>query len=407
MAGDPDGEEPRPRQRSTSPRRLDEAAGHGGRRAIACCSTGERERARVRFHDAAVLYRRLLGGGAARRLRPAGRHAQGGGAERVGTGGGGYVRALHLQTESPVAAYALRDLRARGRRRRTARRLAQRLRTADDAFRRAAEAIAAIADRDPQRTASRPSRPSSADFEGARRAPDGRAHRGHGADAARARRRPAASLSRALAPAPALMRRALAARARRRRRRGGARLPAGRRRARLPALPRRRRASSARPSTSRSTAAGVVPARSACGSRARRTRAVFARVPLLALTGGPGQPGVAFGPVWQAALEGVGRATASSCSTCAAPAAPAGCVCPELQRQALTDVTVRAPGTVEACAARLGPARDAYATTETVEDLEARARGARRASASRWSASPTARTTRCATRAPTPTASSG
>ena len=64
-----------------------------------------------------------------------------------------YVRALHLQTESPVASYALRHLGARGRGRRD--RAAPGPAPAharSDAFRRAGEGIAAIADRDPQRT---------------------------------------------------------------------------------------------------------------------------------------------------------------------------------------------------------------------------------------------------------------
>ena len=98
---------------------------------------------------------------------------------------------------------------------------------------------------------------------------------------------------------------------------------------------------------------------------------VFARIPLLALAGGPGQPGVLFGPVWQAVLDGV-QARYRIVLVDPRGTGRSGLLrCPELQRQALTDVTVRAPGTVEACAARLGPARDAYATTETVEDLEA------------------------------------
>jgi hypothetical protein len=113
---------------------------------------GERVRARTRFHDAAVLYRRsweaakpdaygrlvgmlkasVLSGSAAEEAR--------------------YVRALHLQTESPVAAYALGIAALVAGDDRGARQLAQRLRTASDAFRRAGEGIAAIADRDPQRT---------------------------------------------------------------------------------------------------------------------------------------------------------------------------------------------------------------------------------------------------------------
>ena len=61
------------------------------------------------------------------------------------------MRALHLRTESPVAAYALAISALVAGGRPSARRLAQRLRSASDAFRRAGEGIAAIADRDPQR----------------------------------------------------------------------------------------------------------------------------------------------------------------------------------------------------------------------------------------------------------------
>jgi len=98
---------------------------------------------------------------------------------------------------------------------------------------------------------------------------------------------------------------------------------------------------------------------------------VFARVPLVALTGGPGQPGVAYGPIWQASLEGIGARYRLVVLDPRGTGRSGRLVCPGLQAQALTDVTVRAPGTVEACAARLGPGRDAYATTAVVEDLEA------------------------------------
>ena len=98
---------------------------------------------------------------------------------------------------------------------------------------------------------------------------------------------------------------------------------------------------------------------------------LFARIPLLALSGGPGQPGVAFGPLWQAVLDGVQSRYAIVLVDVRGTGRSGLLRCPELQRQGLTDVTVRAPGTVEACARRLGPARDAYATTETVEDLDA------------------------------------
>jgi hypothetical protein len=62
-----------------------------------------------------------------------------------------YVRALDLPVESPVACYALAISAVVAGDDKTARSMAQRMRAANDAFRRAAEALAAIADRDPQR----------------------------------------------------------------------------------------------------------------------------------------------------------------------------------------------------------------------------------------------------------------
>lgn len=152
MAGDSDGEEPEAEGAvDVAQARLDEAV---ATEAVAhrLLLDGERERARVRFHDAAVFYRqsweaakpdaygRLVGMLKASVLS--------GSAQEEAR----YVRALHLQTESPVAAYALAISALVASDDATARRLAQRLRTASDAFRRAGEGIAAIADRDPQRT---------------------------------------------------------------------------------------------------------------------------------------------------------------------------------------------------------------------------------------------------------------
>jgi hypothetical protein len=62
-----------------------------------------------------------------------------------------YVRALDLPPESPTASYACALAALVAGDDRTARSRAQRLRAADDAFRRAAEAVAAVADRDPER----------------------------------------------------------------------------------------------------------------------------------------------------------------------------------------------------------------------------------------------------------------
>jgi hypothetical protein len=152
MAGDPDGEEPEAEAAiDVAQGRLDEAVAMESV-AHRLLLDGERERARVRFHDAAVLYRqsweaakpdaygRLVGMLKASVLS--------GSAQEEAR----YVRALHLQADSPVAAYALAISALVASDDATARRLAQRLRTASDAFRRAGEGIAAIADRDPQRT---------------------------------------------------------------------------------------------------------------------------------------------------------------------------------------------------------------------------------------------------------------
>jgi hypothetical protein len=150
MAGDSDRDAP-DAEVDAAQARLDEAV---ATEAVAhrLLLDGERDRARVRFHDAAVLYRqsweaakpdaygRLVGMLKASVLS--------GSAQEEAR----YVRALHLQTESPVAAYALAISALVAADDASARRLAQRLRTASDAFRRAGEGIAAIADRDPQRT---------------------------------------------------------------------------------------------------------------------------------------------------------------------------------------------------------------------------------------------------------------
>jgi hypothetical protein len=114
---------------------------------------GEAERARGRLREAADAYRRsweaapptaygrLVG------MLKAALLAGGGNAEAA------YVRALELPTESPVACYALGVAALVAVDDDTARTMAQRLRSADDAFRRAGDGIAAVADRDPQRTA--------------------------------------------------------------------------------------------------------------------------------------------------------------------------------------------------------------------------------------------------------------
>ena len=92
---------------------------------------------------------------------------------------------------------------------------------------------------------------------------------------------------------------------------------------------------------------------------------------LVALTGGPGQGGVAFVPRSRARMRALlhdyrlvmfdQRGTGA-----------AALRCPALQRAVGTsDLTVPPPGTVEACARTLGPNRRFYSTADTVADLEA------------------------------------
>ncbi|HEY6760726.1 MAG TPA: alpha/beta fold hydrolase, partial [Baekduia sp.] len=92
---------------------------------------------------------------------------------------------------------------------------------------------------------------------------------------------------------------------------------------------------------------------------------------LLMLTGGPGQPGVPFGPRLAQRLRSAAaghrlvlvdqRGTGRDAIKCRA-----------LQRSAGTsDLKVPAAGTAAACARHLGTARDAYATADTVADLDA------------------------------------
>ena len=91
---------------------------------------------------------------------------------------------------------------------------------------------------------------------------------------------------------------------------------------------------------------------------------------LVYLTGGPGQPGVPFGPRARARLRPVlhdyrlvlidQRGTGGGALNCPALQAAVG----------TSDLTVPGAKAVGDCARRLGPARDYYATADTVADLE-------------------------------------
>jgi pimeloyl-ACP methyl ester carboxylesterase len=91
---------------------------------------------------------------------------------------------------------------------------------------------------------------------------------------------------------------------------------------------------------------------------------------LLALTGGPGQPGVPFAPSFRRhlgrALRGYQLVLLDQRGT-----GRAALRCPPLQRSVgASDLTVPAAGTVERCADTLGAQRRFFTTADTVADLE-------------------------------------
>lgn len=100
---------------------------------------------------------------------------------------------------------------------------------------------------------------------------------------------------------------------------------------------------------------------------------------LLSLGGGPGQGMVRYGAYVARDM----RAVAPGYRVAVMDQRGTGALaldCPRMQRANLTDLTVPPPGSVPACAHRLGAARGLFATTETVADIDAvrRALGADR-----------------------------
>jgi pimeloyl-ACP methyl ester carboxylesterase len=92
---------------------------------------------------------------------------------------------------------------------------------------------------------------------------------------------------------------------------------------------------------------------------------------LVALTGGPGQGGVAFVPRTRARMRALLRDYRLVMLDQRGTGA-AALRCPALQRaMGTSDLTVPPPGSVEACARTLGPNRRFYSTADTVADLEA------------------------------------
>ncbi len=91
---------------------------------------------------------------------------------------------------------------------------------------------------------------------------------------------------------------------------------------------------------------------------------------LVALTGGPGQPGLPFAPSTRKRLGSVAPGYALVLVDQRGTGAGA-LDCPQLQRSVgASDVAVAARGSVEACARQVGSRRAAFTTADTVADLE-------------------------------------
>jgi pimeloyl-ACP methyl ester carboxylesterase len=92
---------------------------------------------------------------------------------------------------------------------------------------------------------------------------------------------------------------------------------------------------------------------------------------LVVLTGGPGQGGVDFLPRVRARMRRVLRSYRLVMLDQRGTGSDGALRCPALQRAVGTsDLTVPPPGSVQACARRLGPQRRFYSTADTVVDVE-------------------------------------
>jgi pimeloyl-ACP methyl ester carboxylesterase len=111
------------------------------------------------------------------------------------------------------------------------------------------------------------------------------------------------------------------------------------------------------------TVAGKLSLRFAVDDGPRESRA------LLALTGGPGQPGVAFGPSFQNELGSVLRHRRLIVLDQRGTGGSNALNCPEVQ--GMDGLQATFPGDVGGCAERLGPSRDSYGSIETAYDIEA------------------------------------
>ena len=90
---------------------------------------------------------------------------------------------------------------------------------------------------------------------------------------------------------------------------------------------------------------------------------------LVALTGGPGQPGVLFGPSYKAGFGGLLRGRTLVVVDQRGTGGSHALDCPEIQ--GLDSVEPIFPDDVAGCAARLGPSRNSFSSLDSADDLEA------------------------------------
>ncbi|MCW2968224.1 MAG: alpha/beta fold hydrolase [Solirubrobacteraceae bacterium] len=90
---------------------------------------------------------------------------------------------------------------------------------------------------------------------------------------------------------------------------------------------------------------------------------------LLALTGGPGQPGVAFGPSFQSEFKPLLRDHRLVVLDQRGTGGSSALNCPEIQY--IDTLSPLYASDTAGCAARLGPPRDSFASIDTADDIEA------------------------------------
>jgi pimeloyl-ACP methyl ester carboxylesterase len=113
---------------------------------------------------------------------------------------------------------------------------------------------------------------------------------------------------------------------------------------------------------------GTVPGKLSLRFATESGRRVGRRA-LLALTGGPGQPGVVYGPSYAGAFAGLLHDHSLIVLDQRGTGGSGALDCPEMQ--AIDALEPVFPQDVAACAERLGPRRDSFASIDSADDIEA------------------------------------